>query len=199
MDPLPPMRHMLFATLINSQNTPLRVLGRCGRGRGQMNVIRLWMRTREPGRRRWGGEDGTRRMSVRVWWNTMDEWWRHASPSGTPRDGKVQMASVRASLRLGYTSPAMFQVPESSPWLLFSVVRATSHTKTEGPWPFQSKELSLVERAETVQVHFTHPGEGLKAQRRLLQTNANILKNSWNRSPTITLVLPTQASNCYLI
>ena len=29
------------------------------------------------------------------------------------------------------------------------------------------EELSLVERAETVQVHFTHKGEGLKAQRTL--------------------------------
>ena len=28
------------------------------------------------------------------------------------------------------------------------------------------QELSLVERAETVQVHFIHVGEGLKAQRK---------------------------------
>ena len=40
--------------------------------------------------------------------------------------------------------------------------------KTEGPWPLQSKSShALVQRADTVQVHFTHQGEGLKAQRRL--------------------------------
>ena len=41
------------------------------------------------------------------------------------------------------------------------------HTQDWRPVTVASNELSLVERTETVQVHFTHEGEGLKVQRRL--------------------------------
>ena len=45
-------------------------------------------------------------------------------------------------------------------------IRATSHTRPKAV-TIATYEVSLAERAEIVQVHFTHEGEGLKAQRRL--------------------------------
>jgi hypothetical protein len=41
------------------------------------------------------------------------------------------------------------------------------HTQGRRTMTIANEELSLVERAETVQVHFTLGGEGLKAQRKV--------------------------------
>ena len=53
-------------------------------------------------------------------------------------------------------------------WLLAHTQGHFTH-KTEGPWPLQSKSSHWSKgRRPTVQVHFTHDGEGLKAQRQRL-------------------------------
>jgi hypothetical protein len=42
------------------------------------------------------------------------------------------------------------------------MVRATPQQETEDPRPLYSTILSLVEKAETVEVHLTQEGEGLR-------------------------------------